>query len=128
MVMTEISTAKQEQSSDTRIFVENNWPMALAVAGDSGSIGAAIWLTARFLRENNNWEDNRDEELELVEIEVSLPRDRTIVVLETGMYLRKIAGKEAGEAVELLAEQSEITEASEALKMLSHVVSFEKWQ
>ena len=125
--MTEILTARQEQSSNARDFIENNWPMAQAAAGDSGSIGAAIWLTARYLRENNNWEDNRDEELELVEIEVSVPRDRTIIVLEAGMYLRKIAGIEAEMAVELLAEQSEITEASEALEMLGYVVGLERW-
>lgn len=126
--MTEILTARQEQSSDTRDFINNNWPMAQAAAGDSGSIGAAIWLTARYLRENYTWEAIQEQELELVESEVTFTTDPTIVVLETGLYLRQIAGKRTEAIIKLLTEQSEIVEASESLEMLGHIVGIERWK
>jgi len=114
-----------EHSNKTREFVRKNWPVALVVAGAAGAIGAAVWMTARYLREKSIREAKEEHELLLIEKDVERMTDPTVIMLESGAYLGQLTGNEAKEAAAELAQYTEDEEAKDALNVLEQVTSFE---
>lgn len=113
-----LETGEDRKAKD---FVKKNWPLALAFAGAAGAVGAAVWLTARYLREKKKREALEDEALRLAEIEVEQMSDPTAVMLETGSYLGEVSGDEAVSAAEELSHNTDDPDARDALQVLKHV-------
>lgn len=109
-------------SEKTRKFIDTYWSKALIVAGAAGAIGAAVWLTARYLREKKKREAREDNALELVENEVGAGNAPSTVLLETGTYLGEVSGGEAKSALIELAREMDDTQAKEALELLRKVI------
>lgn len=106
----------------TKKFTEKYWPTALAVAGAAGAIGAAIWLTARYLREKKTRHGNQEIALKNIESEVESTEDAAVVLLETGTYLGDVTGDEGRKALMDLASQMDDKQAIEALELLKEVI------
>lgn len=126
--MTKAESPKEDQESSKRIkeFLEEYWPLALTVAGAVGAVGAAVWLTARYLRQKNHHDKDKNAALQLAEIEVETSQDPTAVILETGAYLGQVAGKEAGEAAAELSNHVNDPDTKIALQVLSTVAGEEQ--
>jgi len=120
-VVKEQQSIQSEYQCKTGEFIKKNWPIALVIAGSAGAIGAAVWLTARYLREKEKRNDLDDQALRLIESEVEVTSDPTVVLLETGTYLGQITGHEANQAALELAMISDDPEAKEAFSILGKV-------
>ena len=125
MAKKEQQPSSEGQSPKTKEFIKKNWPVALAIAGAAGAIGASVWLTARFLREKKEREEKVDTALKLIEREVEEMSDPTAIILETGSYLSRVGGRETVEAAEELARNVDDPEAKNALEVLGNVSSIE---
>lgn len=90
----------EKEAGKAAEFVKRYWPHALIV---SGTAGALVWLTARYLKEKKSRTISEKNALTLVEEEAESTRDNTVVLLETGASLGKLASKE------------EITEATDTI-------------
>ena len=111
-----------EHGGKTKEFIKKNWPIALAVSGAAGVVGATVWLTARYLRNKKQREIQIDAVLKGVEDEIEATSDGTVAMLETGTYLGEIAGEEGLIATDELADQADDPETKAALKMLKEVI------
>jgi predicted RND superfamily exporter protein len=100
----------------TREFVKKNWPYALIIGGTV--VGAAIWITARYLKEKKPKTSEAYINLKQVEDEVEASRDKTAVLLETGSHLGKIAGDDLEEATKDLKAHIQDMSAHEILDVL----------
>lgn len=112
------------ESLKTKEFLKKHWPIAV-VAGTT-IVGAAIWLTARYIRNKNKRSIAQDRELSLIEEEAVEGKDPSIILLETGSYLGKVAGDEAEQAARTLAEHIESEEVKETLITLSQITKQSK--
>ena len=112
-----------ESPDKTRDFVKKNWPIALVVTGTV--VGAAVWLTARYLRKKKEREITMDRNLEQVENEAATSQDPTVTILENGTLLGNIAGEEVISATIELEKHLEKTEEREVIKTLGQVASIE---
>lgn len=114
----------QSESADkTREFVKKNWPIALVVTGTV--VGAAVWLTARYLRKKKEREMSMDRNLEQIENEATTSQDPTVTLLENGTFLGSVAGEEVNDATIELEKHLENTEEREAIKTLGQIASIE---
>lgn len=111
--------------NDARDFLKINWPVALAVAGGAGAMGAVVWLTARYLRGRRDRDELEDAALALAENEIAHNEDSTSSMLETGSFLGHIVGAEATVAASELANASDDAKMREMLDTLGRVVTME---
>ncbi len=112
-----------ETSKKTAEFIKKNWPAALLIAGTA--VGAAIWLTSRYLRNKKTREKEIELKLEQVENETRDGIDPTVTMLEHGSYLGRIAGDEVKQATEEIAMHIEKPEEKEIFKTLGEVAQIE---
>jgi len=112
--MLRLNESEPNNTETTKAFIENNWSKALMLAGAAGMVGAAVWLTARYLRFSKK------------RTEVELGSDETSVILETGTYLGDISGEEGRKALIDLAKNMDDEQAIEALKTLREVLNVTK--
>ncbi|KKT72325.1 MAG: hypothetical protein UX02_C0009G0002 [Candidatus Moranbacteria bacterium GW2011_GWC1_45_18] len=124
--MLRLNESEPNNTETTKAFIENNWSKALMLAGAAGMVGAAVWLTARYLRFSKKRTEIEDRNLRLVENEVELGSDETSVILETGTYLGDISGEEGRKALIDLAKNMDDEQAIEALKTLREVLNVTK--
>ena len=110
-------------SEKVRKFVNKNWPVAVGIVGAAGVVGAAVWLTARYLRQKKRRDVLFDQGLEQIEYEVQNVSNEPAALLESGSYLGKLAGVEGAKAVDELANSAETEELKEALSVLKEVMS-----
>ena len=95
----------------------------MMIAGGAGLVGAAVWLTARYLRESKKRSRLKELELLNVEREVEASSDQMAVLLETGTYLGDISGEDGKKALVELVESTDNDQAKEALEVLREVIS-----
>ncbi len=105
-------------------FVKKYWPIGLAVAG-AGAVGAAIWMTARYLRNKHIKETEMAKSLEMVEQEAMESLDPTATMLETGSYLGHVAGQEAADTAMKLAHSMPDDETRLIMETLGTVAQME---
>lgn len=117
------SEPQSESSDKTHEFVKKNWSIALVVTGTV--VGAAVWLTARYLRKKKERERSMDQNLEQIENEATTSQDPTVTLLEHGTYLGSVAGEEVNDATKELEKHLEKTEEREAIKTLGQIASIE---
>jgi len=110
-------------TENTKSFIKNYWPKAMMIAGGAGLVGAAVWLTARYLRESKKRSRLKELELLNVEREVEASSDQMAVLLETGTYLGDISGEDGKKALVELVESTDNDQAKEALEVLREVIS-----
>lgn len=115
-----------EASDKTAEFIKKNWPAALLVAGTA--VGAAIWLTSRYLRNKKTRAREIELKMEQVESETKDLSDPTVAMLEHGSYLGRIAGEEVKEAADEIASHIEKPEEKEIFKTLGEVAQLEAKQ
>lgn len=119
-----IEGAPNTESPDkTSEFVKKNWPVALVITGTV--VGAAIWLTARYLRKKKERDASMDRNLKQIENEATTSQDPTVTMLENGTLLGSIVGDEAAKAAEELEKHIENPEQKEVFETLGHVASIE---
>lgn len=112
-----------ESSDKTRDFVKKNWPLALVVTGTV--VGAAVWLTARYLRKKREREKSVDNNLEQIENEAITGQDPTVTLLENGAFLANIAGEEVKDATTELQKHVDSVEGKEVISTLGQIASIE---
>lgn len=117
-------TKEQSETSDkTAEFIKKNWPAALLVAGTA--VGAAIWLTSKYLRNKKAREREIELKMEQVENETMSQSDPTVAMLEHGSYLGRIAGDEVQKATEEIVLHIENPDEKEIFKTLGEVAQIE---
>jgi hypothetical protein len=126
LLMTRRVEVRENEIEKTKRFVKKNWPLAVAIAGAAGLAGAAVWLTARYLRESKKRDAKYDGALEVVENEVETTTSESAALLESGSYLGKISGEEGERAIDELAENTESLEGKDAFEVLKDVVRMGK--
>lgn len=124
--MTKRVEAIENEPDKTKKFVKKYWPLAVAIAGAAGLVGAAVWLTARYLRESKKRDLLYDKALETVENEIEATSSQSAALLESGSYLGKISGDEGRKAITELANSTEDQEDKEAFEVLKDVIALEK--
>lgn len=102
-------------------FVRRYWPVAIATVGVVSTIGVAVWLTARYLREKKGLDNKIDQALAGLEDEVLCAKDDQALLLESASYLAQISGKEAVEATQELASHVPDAESSEILETIGGI-------
>lgn len=110
----------------TKLFVDKYWKTALLIAGAAGVVGAAVWMTARYLREKKQRDVLYDQALENVENEVESTSSEASVILNTGSYLGQISGDEGRQAIADLANSTENEDDKVAFQVLREVIDIEK--
>lgn len=126
LVMTRRVEVKENEVEKTRRFVKKYWPLAVGIAGAAGVVGAAVWLTARYLRESKKRDQLYDKALETVENEIESTTSQSAALLESGSYLGKISGEEGRRAISELAESSEKQEDKDAFEVLRDVIDIDQ--
>lgn len=124
--MTRRVEVKETDVDKVKRFVRDYWPLAVTVAGAAGVVGAAVWMTARYLRESKKRDRLYDKALETVEKEVAATDSQSAVLLETGSYLGKISGEEGKQAIDDLGRNIETEKEKEAFAVLQEVIGMEK--
>lgn len=107
----------------TKEFVKKNWPYALVIGGTLA--GAAVWITARYLKQRKSRESEAYINLDQIEQEVQSSTDKAAVILETGSQLEKVAGNELEIAVRELKEHIHDMDAQEIFEVLSNLARIE---
>lgn len=124
--MTKRVEGTESEPDKTKKFVKKYWPAAIAIAGAAGLVGAAVWLTARYLRESKKRDELFDNALETVEDEVEATDSQATALLASGSYLGKISGEEGRQAVADLGRNTETQEEKEAFEVLKEVIDIGK--
>lgn len=109
------------ETEHTSIFVKNNWPLALVITGTA--VGAAIWLTARYLRKRKERDQQVDRNLEQIELEAGLNIHPNVMLLEGGSLLAHIAGDEVAEVTSELGIHIEHEAGREAIQTLGRIAA-----
>lgn len=118
-------TVEIERSGSEKVarFVKKNWPIAVGIVGAAGVVGAAVWLTTKYLREKRNGDARYNQALKQIGEEVTSVMNEPAALLESGAYLGRVAGAEGAKAVEELAEGTETEECKDALMVLKDVMA-----
>ena len=106
-------------------FVRRYWPVALAAVGVASTIGAAVWLTARYLRERKNCDERLDKALANLEEEALCSTDDSALLLESGTYLARVSGFDAVRAAQELASHVPDENGSEVIETLGGIADVE---
>lgn len=113
---------EEKHPNKTQDFVKKYWPV-IAVAG---AVGAAIWLTARYIKEKKHKDSDEFKALGQIEEEALASTDETSAILETGTQLTKIAGQEVVSAAKELSEHLDDPKAKSTLEVLDNIASMQK--
>lgn len=109
-----------EQGEATREFVHKYWP--LAVVATATAVGAAVWLTARYLRSKKQREEHVEANLKQAQREATIPLDDTAMLLEVGAYLPTIVpAAEVYDATTAIGEHLDDEDGRNALTTLGQI-------
>lgn len=117
---------RENDGDKIKRFVRDYWPLAVTIAGAAGIVGAAVWMTARYLRESKKRDQMYDKSLETVEKEIEGGTSQSAALLESGVYLGKISGNEGSQAASDLASSMEKGEEREAFGVLREIIEIDK--
>ncbi len=117
---------RETDTDKVKRFVKDYWPLAVTIAGAAGVVGAAVWMTARYLRESKKRDRLYDKSLETVENEIESGTSQSAALLESGLYLGKISGEEGARAVTELAGGMEEGDEKEAFGVLREIIEIDK--
>lgn len=114
---------KKEAASHVSEFVKKNWPAAVFFTGTV--VGAAIWITSRYLRHKKERANEVERNLKQIESEAETSLYPVETMLELGGHLAKTMGDEAAVAAEELKDHVTDEEGKKALDLLKEVAKME---
>lgn len=109
-------------SGKTKEFVRDHWPLALLATGTV--VGAAIWITARYLRKRKARDQEIDLGLAQAENEAIITSP-DVALLELGTFVTQLTGEEAVHAANELEEHLPDSEAQDAMATLGQIAANE---